>query len=51
MKKRNVTKREKERITLYIEAGLAVFLAAALAFAGGADAFTERGERADARCR
>ncbi len=42
MKKRNVTKREKERITLYIEAGLAVFLAAALAFAGGADAFTER---------
>ena len=41
LKKRNFTKREKERITLYIEAGLAVFLAAALVFAGGADAFTE----------
>ena len=44
MKKRNFTKKEKERIRLYIEAGLAVFLVAALAFAGGADAFTEREE-------
>ena len=43
LEKRNFTKKEKERIRLYIEAGLAVFLAAALAFAGGADAFTERG--------
>ena len=44
LKKRNFTKKEKERIRLYIEAGLAVFLVAALAFAGGADAFTEQGE-------
>ena len=44
LKKRNFTKKEKERIRLYIEAGLAVFLVAALAFAGGADAFTERRE-------
>ena len=35
------TKKEKEKIRLYIEAGLAVFLVAALAFAGGADVFTQ----------
>lgn len=45
LKKIDHTKKKRERTLLYIEAGLAVFLAAALAFAGGADAFTEQESR------
>lgn len=44
MKRSHRTKKSKERMKLYIEAGLAVFLVAALTFAGAADAFTEQEE-------
>lgn len=44
LKRSHRTKKSKERMKLYIEAGLAVFLVAALTFAGAADAFTEQEE-------